>query len=477
MGKIKHCNTAEVPPKRIRSLTCILHVSTLSEYGNFTTLNTCRGGPSEKLSYLHSIRDMRLCEDVSSPYHMRDICEQIPLTLEDLSLDTTGYHQYCYKSFTGKIDRLQVSKASTSGESLSLKRDSLRHVKSLSVQSEGAPRRCSFLFPNQCIFCDKAKSKFKGKTEELTKFQSWKHKEPAWKVIEPRAQELKKEALYRKVQGKDLFAMEAKYHPSCRNNFNTEYQTHERGKERVEKAADNIDSLQAQKIAAHNKSYCVVKDYILRNVIECKEVVQLRSMCNLYMKTLENQGFPNPEYRSEKLARRLQGDKDISHELTLSKVQQHGCIKSNLIYSSSITVDEAVGCAYKLETADQLQEAALTLHSHIIKAFKESKDLPWPPTAQELDAVKMDVLLPEHLVQFLSSVVTGTLDGEKSEKTQRLVYSITQDVCRAATNSKWKLPKHILLCATLRHLYRSKQVSYKLIYWFRGPTLSMLNSF
>ncbi len=91
MGKIKHCNTAEVPPKRIRSLTCILHVSTLSEYGNFTTLNACKGGPSEKLSYLHSIRDMRHCEAASSPYRMMDICEQIPLTLDDLPLDTIGY--------------------------------------------------------------------------------------------------------------------------------------------------------------------------------------------------------------------------------------------------------------------------------------------------------------------------------------------------------------------------------------------------
>ncbi|TDG98513.1 hypothetical protein EPR50_G00201030 [Perca flavescens] len=55
--------------------------------------------------------------------------------------------------------------------------------------------------------------------------------------------------------------MEAKYHPSCRNNFNTEYQTHERGRERAEKAADNIDSLQAQKIAAHNKVVlCVPHD-------------------------------------------------------------------------------------------------------------------------------------------------------------------------------------------------------------------------
>uniref|UniRef100_UPI00358F5BAA uncharacterized protein n=1 Tax=Myxine glutinosa TaxID=7769 RepID=UPI00358F5BAA len=399
---------------------------------------------------------MRLCEAATSPYRMKDIRDQIPLTLEGLPLDKTGYHQNCYKSFSGKLDCLQVSTASLSGESSSSSiKDSLRHLKSLSSQSEEA--RCSFLFPNQCIFCDKALTKFKGKTEVLTTFQSWKHKEPAWKVIEPRAQELKKEALYRKVQGKDLFAMEAKYHPYCRNNFNSEYQNHERG--RAEKAADNIDSLQARNIAAHDKSYCVVNDYILRNVIERKEVVLLRSLRNLYMKTLESEGFPNPEYRSEKLARRLQGDKDISRELTFSKVPHRGCIELSLIYSSSITVDEAVGCAYKLGTADQLQEAALTLHSHIIKAFKESKELPWPPTAQELDAVKMDELLPEHLVQFLSSVVTGILDGEKCERTQRLVYSITQDVCRAATNSKWKLPKHILLCATLRHLYRSKQLT------------------
>ncbi|KAF3844359.1 hypothetical protein F7725_007522, partial [Dissostichus mawsoni] len=148
-----------------------------------------------------------------------------------------------------------------------------------------------------CIFCDKTTTKFKGKTEELKKFQSWKHKEPAWKVIEPRAQELKKEDLYRKVQGKDLFAMEAQYHPIFRNNFNNEYQNHERGRKRGKKAADNIDSPQARKMAAHDKSYCVVKDYILRNVVEHEEVVQLRSMCNLYRKTLEGEGFPNPEYR------------------------------------------------------------------------------------------------------------------------------------------------------------------------------------
>ena len=27
------------------------------------------------------------------------------------------------------------------------------------------------------------------------------------------------------------------------------------------------------------------------------------------------------------------------------------------------------------------------------------------------------------------------------------------------TNGEWKLPKHILLCSTIRHLYRSKQLT------------------
>lgn len=34
-----------------------------------------------------------------------------------------------------------------------------------------------------------------------------------------------------------------------------------------------------------------------------------------------------------------------------------------------------------------------------------------------------------------------------------------QDICRAVTKGTWKLPKHILLCTTIRHLYRSRQLT------------------
>ena len=45
------------------------------------------------------------------------------------------------------------------------------------------------------------------------------------------------------------------------------------------------------------------------------------------------------------------------------------------------------------------------------------------------------------------------------QKTERLVSSIGQDLCRVATGDHWKLPKHILVCMTLRHLFRSSQVN------------------
>ncbi|XP_068233918.1 uncharacterized protein [Palaemon carinicauda] len=91
--------------------------------------------------------------------------------------------------------------------------------------------------------------------------------------------------------------------------------------------------------------------------------------------------------------------------------------------------------------------------------FHESTPLPWPPTADELDARASEEYLPTELMKFLSTLLVDEVVVEKSEKCQRLVLSIAQDICRAVTKGEWKLPKHILLCSTIRHLYRSKQLT------------------
>ena len=40
-----------------------------------------------------------------------------------------------------------------------------------------------------------------------------------------------------------------------------------------------------------------------------------------------------------------------------------------------------------------------------------------------------------------------------------MIFSIGQDICRAVSEEERKLPKHILLCATVRHLFQSKQLT------------------
>ena len=99
---------------------------------------------------------------------------------------------------------------------------------------------CSAAVSSKCIFCEKLELKSCGKTEQCIKFPVFKDKdgalkEPTGKQIEPRALELGNSHLHRKVQGEDLFAREAQFHPSCRSLFNLRYLNHLRDTARATK--------------------------------------------------------------------------------------------------------------------------------------------------------------------------------------------------------------------------------------------------
>ncbi|KAJ4940129.1 hypothetical protein JOQ06_026438, partial [Pogonophryne albipinna] len=56
---------------------------------------------------------------------------------------------------------------------------------------------------------------------------------------------------------------------------------------------------------------------------------------------------------------------------------------------------------------------------NILQAFRESKDLQWPPTADDMELTPEN-LLPTDLVRFLSMVMAGKEDMETNEKMKRL---------------------------------------------------------
>ena len=71
--------------------------------------------------------------------------------------------------------------------------------------------------------------------------------------------------------------------------------------------------------------------------------------------------------------------------------------------------------------------------------------------------MKKTDMIPKELIHFLTVIISGK-SGEATAKVNRLVSSIGQDICRGGTNGIWKLPKHIGLCVSLRHLFRSKEL-------------------
>ena len=68
------------------------------------------------------------------------------------------------------------------------------------------------------------------------------------------------------MQGKDLHAVEAQYHPYCRNKFRREYQSHIRRMERVDNRTLNTE--QACQAAVQKEALNAVVEMIKKQIIE-----------------------------------------------------------------------------------------------------------------------------------------------------------------------------------------------------------------
>ena len=293
--------------------------------------------------------------------------------------------------------------------------------------------------------------KIAGKSEMPSKFTQ----QHAWDEIELWTKEMGYNSLYHKVKDTDLFAVEDKFHPHCRRKFRTDYHNRVRTLQRAQNR-ENTD--QSRKTAAHNQAFKTVVDFIHNHIIKQEEGVHMSSLGLIYINVLDENGFPNRDYRSENLMYRLQNNPDISSKILFTKVDpgDRGYVSFYPVYDARITVDDAVFRAYKLASTDKTKDVALFLRGLIRRAFKETNAHSWPPTAEDLN-IKSD-LLPGDLRKFLDVVMAGK-PVVSCEKTNRLVLSIGQNIFCSVTDREWRLPKYILLCITIRHLYCSKQLA------------------
>ncbi len=439
---------SEVPEACKSSLpTCILHVQTPSDNGHFISLSSIKGNAVDKLEHLQTIRNGRLQLPHSSPYRMQSVCDQIPTCLPD-DLSNIGYHRTCYQRFTCNLHRLRDA-------------DTEAQPPTAGTSQHYSPRKnqstCSSgpIFPPDCIFCGKIETKDASRnTERPVSFSSFRNKENAWEQIEEQAEKMELYSLYRKVKNIDLFACEAKHHVSCFKSFRSAFANYERKVENAIKGTE--ETRQADLSSAHDNAIQSVLQHVKIHIIQNNELVRLNDLRLIYIDALKQRGYENT-YRSEKLLNRLQKH-DITAHIHFTKVNQNKLIYFWLIHSSKLTVSDALANAYSLGSIDRFEDAAFHIRQEILMAFRESDNVPWPPTVDDLE-LSFDKVLPPALIRFLCLVIAGKEDFEISEKVKRLVHSLGQDLCRAVSDGKWKLPKHTLFCMTIRHLTRSRQLT------------------
>ena len=423
------------------SAICIIHAED-SKYGNFTIL-TDKTKDSVKAK-LKDIAEKRLQQEFGSAHRMEPICTAFLADYDNITENTHGYHRGCYTKFTAHLDRLKNIDTDDNSEN-TLRRSQRSHVDVENI-----------IFNPDCIFCNKTgrisviKDGLKT-TEGLSNFDK-----DGGPYIQNLAEEVGDTKLVTRIKGYNLFSSEAKYHPSCR----LAYKNKNKKRSSYGNSTEESRNWQALMEEAHTSAFEKVIEMIESQIIKKQVIMKLYIILGVYRDNLRGTAFENDHYRAEKLIKRIKKNDTLSKKISFCfPHKDHKRYETCLVYSNDMKMEDAVRASFELGMAlsDKVKETAIEIRGHILEAFKKhSESSHWPPNPETLS--NYEHLIPDTLKTFMKILISGSTHS-KSDKMSRLMFSISQDICRAATQGKWNLPKHILLGMALRHLFRSAEVT------------------
>lgn len=406
---------------------CIVHIKGL-KYSDIHMFSDDKD-PSKKLEKLKEIRNLRLGQPPGSSHRMKESCDLIP----EVICDNHGFHWECYKRFTMNLDRLQPI-AGTS-----------QPTPDSSGRMRRKPSTDHIIFNPDCIFCN-SEGRKRIKTRGIWTSQGMSQFEfDGWKSVLQMAEKKQDEKLLTRIRGHDLFACEAKFHKNCRMNY---MQNADKWRSTdTEARQEQLDLEEAHQIA-----FKFVCDLIENDVLHEHKVLRLSDLREKYVAILDENHCSNPDYRSHKLKQKLDRHEPFQGKLSFCEM---GKFQSSILFSTAITVETAIRHAFQLGSIDMVENVGKSVHKSIAEGFSQSPMQKWPPMPSDLPDPSL--ILPDLLQQLLCYVITGR-KSPATARQQRLIQSIGQDVCRASTNGSWKLPKHILMSMSLRHLFRSEKL-------------------
>jgi len=404
------------------SRTCIVH------YDRHISDCAIRRISETAFNTIRTTVSVRGQQSIRSPHRLEEICHRVPALFD---AEMHGAHRWCYKNFTN-ISHLRGGQSN--------KEPLAKHRVHHSVSA-----RTSTVSPRVCLFCGTVRKFVKGKTKILRQCQM----KDTEATIRHAATEKEDFKLLGRISDCDLIAKEAVYHEYCRRTYITRADRSHHMAPVL--STDDIQSTVQQR-AAYNDAFLHVCEYITEEVIRNGRVIRLSMALEKYLQFIQ-QHKPecyNPNHQTHKLKTKLL--RHFGQQIQFWSPNSIG----DLIYSSDLSTGAAVQAAFEAATSEskQLEEAALILQRYILDAHKNASEMPWPPSSDCL--LSSSTALPPAVTDFLAVLITGKTT--MCQRNTRVVASVAEDICTATTRGQWKLPKHLLLGMTVRHLTGSAQL-------------------
>lgn len=402
---------------------CVIHNRGLNKHGEIKPFSEVSWGK------IQEAKDLRL-KSSNALERKFDICEQIPQTWDKLK---HGYHRPCYSTFT------QLPKQS---RKRTLDEDIATH--SPRKRREQVPHSSTTLFDqNSCIFCQR-KNKYMNRKPDIL-----------IQCVTDCAKDSIKEAAMRKsdfrmisiTENSCLIAQQARYHKSCQRDYIRKSDRHS--------FDSHSEDGNRQKVVeqAHSEAFRFISHYVQNHIIEACCVERVTMLKERYLNYIQSH-FPdiyNPQYKTYKLKEKL--IKEFGNRVQFWQPNY----KSELVYSTDVPKGVAIETAFEQASSEErrLQEAALILRREIVAFHKHSQPLPWPPSSSFLLLKQKDI--PPLLFTFVKNLFSRRMK-KLTDRCERHVFSICQDICYIVTNGQWKTPKHLLLGMSIRHITGSSKL-------------------
>lgn len=377
-----------------------------------------------------------------------EVYSRILPEIEDLSKREIVWHTSCYKSYTSKRN-LSFVKQETSTRDVESSTAAVSDVESRSSRSKVASLDWSL-----CMFCQKTKHRGTKALINVSTFD-------AAKVIRSAAEARGDDTMILNIRDVDLIAVEAKYHSICRASYVSKSNLKHFKEEDVEEEC----------------MYALAFECLLEEInpgITSGKAYDMAFLLDRYQSILLGKGISSyNSYRSEKLKRRLSNhflDSIVFHK-------QQDPSKPELIYSSSISVQDIINAAAKQEINQAesqpksvqdistekktvLYHAAQILRSDLRNCNGISIQ---PLSNDDISLENGRSVIPESLYNFLHGLLSKqNLSHDNNfcvdQEIDKRALMIGQDIVHATSHSRVKTPKHIGLAVTLHHLTGSKQI-------------------